>query len=441
MVGNDSTGAEMDEGARRGPNPGVTRREMLQGLGGTAVAGIAGCTGGGGGADGTTTTSATRTPSERITVGLQADNTGALASYGFWHQRVLEGYVDALNADGGIAGRPVELVAEDTGTDAKQGVRVMRKLVQQHGADFVIGSQSSGVSIATNPLAAQFSIPYFPLGEAPSITGADGNRWIIHNNHNVIQAAIIAAEYGIENLGDRWTVIYQDYSFGQQYRDAIRDQVEDRGGEILTTIPVDVGKNDLNPHLNKVPADTEVLFNALVGPSALNFLKQSADLGTPGARLGPIASVEGVDVAGLGAGADGAAYVTMLPREVDQYDTPGHRHLREIARVSETDEILVGGHYWASYEALSWIKDAVEETGWTSSDDNRSFVEWFEKGPARAASNAYPQGDTFFRGTDHQAFIDMFIERIEGDRLVVEDTIAVEEPNFPAAVDFTQQSF
>ncbi len=445
MDGNDNAAGEPMEtpGGGTASRPRITRRGMLQALGGGAVGGLAGCTGGGGDGAGepTTTPPPTRTSEDPITIGLQADMTGALASYGFWHKRVLEGYVETLNANDGIAGRPVELVSEDTGTDSKQGVTVMRKLVQQHGADFVIGSQSSGVSIATNPLAKQFSIPYFPLGEAPSITGTDGNRWVVHNNHNVIQAAIIAAQYGMETLGKRWTVVYQDYSFGQQYRDAIRDQVETRGGEILTTIPVDVGKNDLNPHLNNVPDDTEVLFNALVGPSALNFLKQSADLGTPGNRLGPIASVEGVDISGIGTGADGAAYVTMLPRELDQFDRPGNRHLREVARVDETDEVLVGGHYWASYEALSWIKDAVEATGWATSDDNLDFVKWFEGGPARDASEAYPQGDTFFRGTDHQAFIDMFIERIDGDRLVVEDTIEVEEPNFPPAADFTEQSF
>lgn len=411
--------------------PDVTRRQALVAGGTAALASLAGCIGGLPGAGG----------GDPITVGLQADLTGALASYGFWHERVLRGYVDELNADGGIAGREVELAVEDTATDGKQGVSAMRTLVQREGADFVIGSQSSGVSIATNPVAKQLGVPYFPIGEAPSITGADGNRWVIRNNHNVTQAAIVAAEYGLDELGSKWTVVYQDYAFGKQYRDALRSELEASDGEVLTSIPVQVGTNDLAPHLSKVPDDTEVLFNALIGGSAQSFLRQSADLDVPGARLGPIASVEGVDVGGLGAEAEGAAYVTMLPREPSEFDTPGNRHLREVARVGGTDEVLVGGHYFVSYEALSWIADAVESTGWESAEDHRDFVRWFEEGPSVEGGERYPQGAKFFRGTDHQAFMNSFVEEIRDGSLRVVREDEVTEPTFPPAADLAGQSF
>jgi len=410
---------------------GASRRDALRGLGAAGVAGLAGClnTAPGGGEDGP------------IRIGLQADLTGALASYGFWHQRVLEGYVEELNADGGIDGREVELVVEDTETDPKQGVSAMQQLALQKECDFVIGSQSSGVSIATNPVAKRTETPYFPIGEAPSITGTDANRWVVRNNHNVTEAAIVAAEYGLENLGEKWTVVYQNYAFGQQYLDAIETHLGERGGEVVESIPVKVGKSDLSAELNRVPDGTEVLFNALVGASALNFLDQSADLDVPGARLGPIASVEGVDIGSLGEAAEGAAYVTMLPRRLEEFDTPHNRHLREVARVDETDEVLNGGHYFVSYEALSWIADAIEATGWQSPDDHQDFVEWFETGPEVEASDAYPQGAKYIRGQDHQAFMDMYVERIEGGQLTVAEERSADEARFPPAVDLTEQSF
>ena len=420
-------------GGHTGAAGAVSRRGALAAGGAAALAGLtglAGCVGGIAGGD-----------DEPITIGLQADLTGALASYGFWHERVLQGYVEELNADGGIDGREADLAVEDTATEGKQGVSAMRTLIQRDGADFVIGSQSSGVSIASNPVAKQFGVPYFPLGEAPSITGADGNRWVVRNNHDVTQAAIVASEYGLAELGSAWTIVYQDYAFGKQYRDAVRESVEADGGEVLATIPVQVGTNDLAPHLAKVPDDTEVLFNALIGGSAQSFLRQSADLDVPGARLGPIASVEGVDVGGLGSGAEGASYVTMLPREPSEFDTPGNRHLREVARVEETDEVLVGGHYWASYEALSWIADAVEATGWASAEDHRAFVEWFEGGPSVEGGEAYPQGPKFFRGVDHQAFMNLFVEEIRDGRLEVARQVEVAEPTFPPAADLASQSF
>ncbi|MFB6172368.1 MAG: ABC transporter substrate-binding protein [Haloarculaceae archaeon] len=417
---------------------GISRRDALRGLGAVGAAGLAGCSQGTQGTQGTPTGTPGRDP---IRVGLQADLTGALASYGFWHRRVLRGYVDELNSNGGIGGRDVKLFVEDTATSSKQGVAAFRKLAQQNDCDFVIGSQSSGVSIATNPLAKQLQTPYFPIGEAPSITGSDANRWVVRNNHNVTSAAIVATEYGLSNLGKKWTVVYQNYSFGKQYLQAIRTHVEKQGGEVLQAIPVEVGTSDLSSHLNRVPDGTEVLFNALIGSSALNFLDQSAQLDVPGARLGPIASVEGVDISSLGAGAEGAAYVTMLPRRLEEFDNEYNRHLRSVARVDETDQVLNGGHYFVSYEALSWIADAIEATGWTSPDDHQAFVKWFEQGPSVEASDAYPQGPKYFRGQDHQAFMDMFVERIQDGALTVAEKRAADETTFPARVDLTQQSF
>ncbi|QLD89136.1 ABC transporter substrate-binding protein [Natronomonas salina] len=414
-----------------GHNRDVTRRSALKGL--TALAGagsisLAGCTEGGGDDD------------DSIKIGLQADLTGALSIYGFWHRRILENYVESINENDGIDGRQVELHVEDTETDSEAGGQVFRRLVQQEDVDFVIGSQSSGVSIATNPLAKQMQVPYFPLGEAPSITGSDGNRWVVRNNHSTEHAAEIAVEHGMDS-GSRWTIIYQDYAFGQQYRDTVSAAVERRDGEVLTSIGVPVGESDLTSYLNKVPDDTEVLFNALIGASSLNFLQQSADLGTPGQRLGAIASIEGVDISQTGEGAQGAEYVTMLPREATNTDVDGVDRLREMADPSGTDNIYLGGHINASYEALSWIEDAVMETEWSGEDDNQAFIEWFEEGPSVEGGDRYPQGPKFFRGEDHQAFMDMHIERIEGGELVNATRVSVDEPTFEARANLAGQEF
>ena len=436
----------------------ISRRAALKGMTAATVAGmLAGCVGGdddggndngngdsngngngndnGDGNGGTTTGD-----DEPIRIGLQADKQGALSAYGFWHERVLTNYVEELNGNGGIDGREIELLVEDTATESQQGIEAFRALVERDEADFVIGSQSSGVSIATNQLAKQLGVPYFPIGEAPSITGSDGNRWVIRNNHDTEQQADVAVQHGLEK-GDNWTIIFQDYAFGQQYRDALTERLEPQGATVLESIGVPVGETDLNSYLNQVPDDTEVLFNALIGGSSVNFLQQSTELGVPGERIGAIASVEGIDVSGLGDGAEGAEYATMLPRELDEHPTEANQRFHEIADVEGTDEVQVGGHMTASYEALSWIKDAVEATGWSGEDDHQSFIQWFEDGPSVEESNAYPQGPKFFRGEDHQCFMNMFIERIEGGQLVTVNEIEVTEPPYEPRADLAGQSF
>lgn len=92
---------------------------------------------------------------EPIKIGHLADLTGPLAPYGYSNELVLRAAIGKINAEGGIAGRPVELYTEDTESKVPTGVMKYRKLIEHYGVHFVIGSQHSGINIATNPIAKE----------------------------------------------------------------------------------------------------------------------------------------------------------------------------------------------------------------------------------------------------------------------------------------------
>jgi branched-chain amino acid transport system substrate-binding protein len=52
-----------------------------------------------------------------IVLGFQLHRTGIGAAYGRWYERTAQAALKVLNNAGGIAGRPVEIVFEDDGTD------------------------------------------------------------------------------------------------------------------------------------------------------------------------------------------------------------------------------------------------------------------------------------------------------------------------------------
>ena len=182
----------------------MNRRNFIKSSGSAAVVtGLACCGGilGGGGS------------SETVTIGLQADLTGSFANIGFWHERITEAYVEQLQESDDFD-HDIELAVADTATDSSQGVQAMRDLIQQDGADVVIGSQNSGVAIGSTSVAQETDTPYVSIAQAPSITGEDGNRWVLRHAEDVTQYAHVGVEYGVENLGERWTILYQDYAFG-----------------------------------------------------------------------------------------------------------------------------------------------------------------------------------------------------------------------------------
>src|SRR5690606_7680273 len=91
--------------------------------------------------------------SQPIRIGFQVHRTGIGAVYGRWYDRVTEAAVQRINEAGGINGRPVEIIAEDDGTDPKRGAEVVEKLATQHECDIGYGTLFSHVVIASAPRA------------------------------------------------------------------------------------------------------------------------------------------------------------------------------------------------------------------------------------------------------------------------------------------------
>src|SRR5687768_13845774 len=73
-----------------------------------------------------------------IVIGHQCDTTGGLSSWGHWMDRAAKAACDHVNQSGGIAGRPVQYVVEDTESSPPTGARKFRSLVERSRADFVI---------------------------------------------------------------------------------------------------------------------------------------------------------------------------------------------------------------------------------------------------------------------------------------------------------------
>ncbi len=94
-----------------------------------------------------------------IKLGFQVHRTGIGAAYGRWYERTAVAAVKMINSMGGIAGRPVELVIEDDGTDPKRGAEVVEKLAIKSNVDFIFGTLFSHVVIAAAPRAGELRSP------------------------------------------------------------------------------------------------------------------------------------------------------------------------------------------------------------------------------------------------------------------------------------------
>jgi branched-chain amino acid transport system substrate-binding protein len=101
-----------------------------------------------------------------------------------WGHRATEEAIKKINAEGGIKGRKLQYVFEDTETNVQTGIRKMRKLIEGDEVDFIVGSVHSGINIACAPIARELNTVYFGFGTAVETTEEKGNRYVFRGMTN-----------------------------------------------------------------------------------------------------------------------------------------------------------------------------------------------------------------------------------------------------------------
>src|SRR6202051_3674785 len=82
--------------------------------------------------------------------------------------------VQQVNANGGILGRPIELLVEDSANDVGTGVQKARKLIDRDQVNFMIGEVNSGIAAAIAQVTAEKKVFHIvPGGHTDPITGTD----------------------------------------------------------------------------------------------------------------------------------------------------------------------------------------------------------------------------------------------------------------------------
>ncbi|MEL7138574.1 MAG: ABC transporter substrate-binding protein, partial [Pseudomonadota bacterium] len=112
-----------------------------------------------------------------IKIGFQQHSTGIGAAYGRWYGRTTEAAAKLINDAGGINGRPLEIIAEDDGTDPKRGAEVVEKFANLHECDVAFGTLFSHVVFGSAPAAGELKIPYYVVSEGHHVASGALNRY------------------------------------------------------------------------------------------------------------------------------------------------------------------------------------------------------------------------------------------------------------------------
>jgi ABC-type branched-subunit amino acid transport system substrate-binding protein len=145
--------------------------------------------------------------------GVAAPLSGDKAGYGEVWKKGMNLAVDELNAAGGIKGRKLALVFEDTQSDPKQAIPVAQSFVDDPRIIAELGDFSSPASEAASPIYERAQLVQFGFNNSdPKFTL--GGSYMFSTTSTVVNDASKIADYIFRRLGKRAAVLYQNTQWG-----------------------------------------------------------------------------------------------------------------------------------------------------------------------------------------------------------------------------------
>ena len=189
--------------------------------------------------------------------------------------------VAQINARGGILGRPIELLVEDSANDVGTGVQKARKLIERDQVTFLIGDVNSGIAQAISQVSNEKKVLHIVSGgHTDTITGSDC-KWNVYRVCNTTSMeANAVANLLFTKYGKKWHFITPDYAFGHTLQKAAAADLQKLGGTITGNELTPLGTTDFSSFLIKArAANPDVLLVLPQGSDMVNCLKQIAQFG------------------------------------------------------------------------------------------------------------------------------------------------------------------
>ena len=200
---------------------------------------------------------------DQIVVGSIQDLSGPLAGFGKQLKNGIQMRVEEINEMGGINGRKLNMIIEDSGYDPKKGLLAAQKLVQRDKIFAMVGTLGTGVAMASFAPLAEKNVPnLFPLTAAREmfepLTKLKFSFAAPYYDQIRQGVKWIAKEHGAK----KFCIIYQDDEFGLEVFRGAEIGLKDINMEFAEKTTFKRGATDFSAQVSRMKGsgcDTVVL--------------------------------------------------------------------------------------------------------------------------------------------------------------------------------------
>ena len=217
---------------------------------------------------------------ETVKLGMVNPLTGVLSAVA---QSEVDGAKYAtveINKKGGILGRQVELLVEDSANDVGTGVQKTLKLIVHDQVVAILGNANSGVAYAMSQVTFEKKVFHIvPGGHTDPITGTDC-KWNVFRvcNTTSMDANAVTPEL-VKRFGKKWFFVTPDYAYGHTLQEAFIKALTKAGGTYEDDM-LPINNTDFSATLIKAKAyKANVLLNNMGGLTQITCTKQFTQSG------------------------------------------------------------------------------------------------------------------------------------------------------------------
>ena len=269
---------------------------------------------------------------EDIVLGGSIPMTGVFAFAGIGINAGIQDYVKILNDAGGIKGRKVRYVPEDTGYKVDVSVAAFKKITSQNKVNLYYGD-STGFSKTINPeLERSGQILMAGASFATEINNPQKypNQFLVGPDYTEM-VVILLNHIAKTKAGAKVAFVYSDSEFGRDPIDESREAAKKLGLNVAVEIMTAPGSVDVSGEVIKLRrADPDyTIFHGYVLAPIPEFVTQAKKLGMKSQFMGTFWTMDNSMVMRMGEAADG--FMGVMPFRY-YYDTEGKSPMLEKIR-------------------------------------------------------------------------------------------------------------
>jgi branched-chain amino acid transport system substrate-binding protein len=354
-----------------------------------------------------------------IRIGVLTPISGVFAGIGQQVSWGMELAVEEINAEGGVLGRQLELVFEDSEGNPAVAVQKAERLFEVANVDFLTGTVNSGATLAVGQVAERAGrLMATTVSFADSITGTQCSPNVFRVNARAgQQSAALATWLSEAHPGARVFYLGPDYEMGRSTVAAFRSNAERVGAESVGETFAPLDSMDFSQYFGAIrSARPEVLYTSVAGNDTVRFFTQLEEFGLRDTitLVGASGTLTSQNIGAVGTAAEGfvtgVGYSTEIPSDENQAFVAAFRE------AYSADPDLYGAD---SYGLIYAYAAAVEEAGTTETDALREAF--------RGLSWMTPQGMKTIREGDHQAMQPMYVVQVTDGQFSIINEISAED--------------